>query len=963
NVSGFASARSFTIQLSGDTVPAPLKAIDLEVSIAGRTTSQRYPAAPNQRVNVVWDGKDAYGRTYFGSLRAKVRVGYVYDGIYQEVPQFGYWGNGQNITGVSGRRELTFWRELEGTVTHWDHRAVGLGGWSLSAHHVFEPVQGMIRFGDGRLWHPRSPADYRLETVLGNGTGGRPVEGSPGTDTAIPVPMDVAIGPDGSIYVATTSFSCSWSGCEPGYVLKLDPQANFQVHILVGPGVPGTNFCGGVVALDVASDGTVYFVNSCAPGVQFSAYRLRPGGQPELIAGGSSHYHCPPQRGDGGPSQNSCLWWPHDIAVGPDGSVYIAEQGTGDYDIPGSTYGAVVRRIDPNGIIHTVAGGGTRGFYFGYWSGCADPTIEGYPATEVCLSTETKGVAVGPDGSLWLADFERGLVRRVDPAGIIHRVSKFPYWGNFCGENLPSREVCVNKVTHGSFGPDGAYYVGVWGFEQRVIWRIDPEGVASYVVGQVAEAEYPDCFTPDGAPPRESRLCEVYGVAVDAQGALYFAESTHRVRRVFPPSRIAGSNGYLLPSPSGNELYFFDLQGRHQWTKDALTGALRYQFSYDSDGRLTAITDGNGQITSITHSGSSVTITAPHGQQTVITLDANGYAHSITGPDGTTHAYTYSSDGLMLTETDPKGNSAQLVYDTDGRLVGVVDAAGGVTSVSRSVSGDAQEVTVTSPSGRTTTYRQEVKASGQLTSSVINSACGCSQGETVKHPDGTVVTTSRDGTVSTSKIQPDPRFGVLAPVLKESTTKLPSGLTRTVHANRTVELANPHDPLSLTKQTDTVTVNGKQSTTVYEVTAQGQRRRTHTSPSGRERQEILDEKGRVVAMHIPGLVPVQYSYNAQGQLVAISEGARTTTFSYNPQGLLAASTDPLGRTTSYEYDASGRVIQQTLPDGREILFSYDPNGNLTSLTPPTRPPHGFTYTPLNQQSEYLPPPVGNFDPA
>ncbi len=203
----------------------------------------------------------------------------------------------------------------------------------------------------------------------------------------------------------------------------------------------------------------------------------------------------------------------------------------------------------------------------------------------------------------------------------------------------------------------------------------------------------------------------------------------------------------------------------------------------------------------------------------------------------------------------------------------------------------------------------------------------------------------------------------MAPLLKESTTKLPSGLTRTVQASRSVELSNPQDPLSLTKQTDTLTVSGKTSTTVYEITAQGERRRTHTSASGRQRVEILDEKGRVIEMRIPGLVPVQYSYNAQGQLMAITEGARTTTFSYNPQGLLAATTDPLGRTTSYEYDASGRVIKQTLPDGREIHFSYDPNGNLTSLTPPTKPSHGFAYTPLNQQSEYTPPPVGGFDPA
>jgi len=249
-----------------------------------------------------------------------------------------------------------------------------------------------------------------------------------------------------------------------------------------------------------------------------------------------------------------------------------------------------------------------------------------------------------------------------------------------------------------------------------------------------------------------------------------------------------------------------------------------------------------------------------------------------------------------------------------------------------------------------------------VTTTVLDGGCGCSEGETVQHPDGSTVSTARDGTVTTTTTRPDPRLGVVVPVLGESRTRLPSGLTRRVQASRTVELAEPGNPFSLTRQTDTVTVNGKASTTVYEHLG-GQRRRVHTSAAGRQRVELLDERGRVVGLAIPGLAAVQYTYTAEGLLSSIVEGGRVTGFSYDALGRLAGVSDPLGRVTGYQYDAAGRLVRQILPDGREILFTYDGSGNLTSLTPPSRPAHGFAYTAVNLQSEYAPPPVGPWDPA
>jgi RHS repeat-associated protein len=83
--------------------------------------------------------------------------------------------------------------------------------------------------------------------------------------------------------------------------------------------------------------------------------------------------------------------------------------------------------------------------------------------------------------------------------------------------------------------------------------------------------------------------------------------------------------------------------------------------------------------------------------------------------------------------------------------------------------------------------------------------------------------------------------------------------------------------------------------------------------------------------------------------------ARTSTFSYNPEGFVETITDPLSRTIRFTYDPAGRVITQTLPDLRVIQSTYDANGNVASITPPSRPAHTFGYTPVDLESIYTPP--------
>jgi hypothetical protein len=107
----------------------------------------------------------------------------------------------------------------------------------------------------------------------------------------------------------------------------------------------------------------------------------------------------PPNSGDGGPATQAILQ-PINVAAGPDNSLYIVDG-----------LNQSIRRVSPNGIINTVAGGNGLGF-----SG------DGGPATQATLNNP-EAVAVGPDGSLYILDTGNLRIRRVGPDGVITTVA------------------------------------------------------------------------------------------------------------------------------------------------------------------------------------------------------------------------------------------------------------------------------------------------------------------------------------------------------------------------------------------------------------------------------------------------------------------------------------------------------------------------------------------------------------
>lgn len=58
-----ANSRILTIPLSDAALPASLKRIDLQISLAGRIFTHSFPPTPDQTYTFTWDGLDSYGRS------------------------------------------------------------------------------------------------------------------------------------------------------------------------------------------------------------------------------------------------------------------------------------------------------------------------------------------------------------------------------------------------------------------------------------------------------------------------------------------------------------------------------------------------------------------------------------------------------------------------------------------------------------------------------------------------------------------------------------------------------------------------------------------------------------------------------------------------------------------------------------------------------------------------------------
>ena len=331
-----------------------------------------------------------------------------------------------------------------------------------------------------------------ITTVLGNGMRSSSGDGGPAIEASTLMPDAICLDAHDNLYV----------GEKYGFRVRKVEAASGIVRTLVGNGVPGfgeeglpgaETHCNSVEAgIWADPDGTVFW-GDCSG--RLRRYDGRSGIVTTVLGGTGV--------GDEGPATAAFLCGPGGLAVGPDGTLYIAD-----------VWSQRVRAVDPRtGAIRTVAGNGARAY------GGDDG-----PATEAYLGNP-HDVSVDSRGRLVIADTRHGHVRRVDEDGVIRTVAGTGLqWDK--GDGGPALGACVVHVEAVAHGPGDDIYLG------DAVGRIRRIDARTGIITTVAGCGIPG-YSGDGGPATAARIGTPTAIRFDRAGNLFFADRAyHVVRRV-----------------------------------------------------------------------------------------------------------------------------------------------------------------------------------------------------------------------------------------------------------------------------------------------------------------------------------------------------------------------------------------------------------------------------------------------
>jgi len=336
-----------------------------------------------------------------------------------------------------------------------------------------------------------------IDTVAGTGQPENNGHSGTALKTNINQPFGVEIGPDGALYI-----------CEVGHhrVRRLDLTSG-ELTTVAGNGTKGYAGDGGPATkaqlnepYEVRFDkaGNMLFVE-----MQNQLVRKvdRQTGLISTIAGtGKKGFS-----GDGGPATAATFSSPHSIALDGDDNLYIA-------DIANHRIRKVAAKT---GIVTTIAGNGER------QQPVAGPAADKPMASPRALVVEgqTLWIALREGHAVWSLDLTSGTLKHIAATGK----------PGFSGDGGLATAATFNGPKGIALGPDKSVYVV--DTENHAIRRIDrAQGTIATVAGVFPARKGGGG---DGGPATSATMDRPHGICVAQDGTIYIGDTNnHRVRRV-----------------------------------------------------------------------------------------------------------------------------------------------------------------------------------------------------------------------------------------------------------------------------------------------------------------------------------------------------------------------------------------------------------------------------------------------
>jgi RHS repeat-associated protein len=393
---------------------------------------------------------------------------------------------------------------------------------------------------------------------------------------------------------------------------------------------------------------------------------------------------------------------------------------------------------------------------------------------------------------------------------------------------------------------------------------------------------------------------------------------------------------YSLPPDINAELILENGQYRLEDRFDQVT-------RFDTENRVSTITDADGNTVTFTYSGDNLDAVADEFGHSLSFAYTDELLSSVTDSQGRIISFDYTGDNLT-TYTDPENKAWDYGYDDDHRVLSLEDP-NGITTITNVYDSFGRVTTQTAPrqSGIATynyyfsEYRNVQEEAGHDIRTVYyydrkkrlvatENALGNKTSHVYDAQNHVVQTTDPRGNITLYEYDGNNNLVRVTDALGNETVNT---------YDDDFHLTDETDPLGNLVHYDYNSKHHLIKTTVYPDS--GQTIETSVVYDDETGLKVEDTDGRGILTTL--------DYDSYGNLdFSQTASAPAINYDYNGIGLMTSLTDQKSQITSYSYDNRGLLETRTDPLGQSMSLTYYDDGKIESITDRNSYTVTYTYT-------------------